>query len=132
MYPLRCSWLSRKLMKVARWSLRPPPENRNLSSRPARWSYIHRTHFIGLRRSRKAKDLRRSAGREVSFAALNSAKFFLISKMRVVTFSTHMGKHRLSTSCQNAVPTYCGCGSTIKGAYSGNFGPELFVAKAGE
>src|SRR5262249_27283644 len=41
--------------------------------------------------------------------------------MRVVTFSTHTGKQRLSTSFRSAVPTYCGYGSTIKGAYSGNF-----------
>jgi hypothetical protein len=29
--------------------------------------------------------------------------------MRVATFSTHTGKHRLSTNFPNAVPTYCGC-----------------------
>jgi hypothetical protein len=75
---------------------------------------IQRTRFIGLRRFRMAKDLRRSAGRAVSSAALNSAKSFLISKMHVEIYSIHMGRHRPSTSCQNAVPTYCECGWTIR------------------
>ena len=42
------------------------------------------------------------------------AKLFLISKMRGEVYLICMGRQRPLTSSQSAVPTYCGCGPTIK------------------